>query len=72
LPYTAQGGAGRDFIIGGNGKDTIDAGPGADFVQVAADNFGDTIVCGSGDDTVRADPLDTVAADCEHVTIVGA
>jgi RTX calcium-binding nonapeptide repeat (4 copies) len=70
--YMAQGGAGRDFIVGGSGKDTIDAGPGADYVQVAPDNFGDTIVCGTGDDTVRADPLDTVAADCEHVTIVGA
>jgi Ca2+-binding RTX toxin-like protein len=69
--FTAEAGAGRDFIIGGNGKDTIDAGPGADFVQVAPDGFADTVVCGTGNDTVRADPLDTVAADCEQVTVVG-
>lgn len=69
--YTAQGGAGRDFIIGGNGKDTIDAGPGDDFIQVAPDGVADNVVCGTGNDTVRADPLDTVAADCENVTVVG-
>jgi Ca2+-binding RTX toxin-like protein len=69
--YRGEGGGGRDFIVGANGKDTIDAGPGADFVQVAPDRFADTVVCGAGNDTVRADPLDTVAADCEHVTVVG-
>ena len=28
------------------------------------------VVCGTGNDTIRADPLDTVAADCEQVTVV--
>ena len=48
----------------------IDAGPGRDFIQAAADGVPDTIVCGTGRDTVRANPADTVAADCEHVTII--
>ena len=44
------------------------AGPGPDFIQAAADRIADTIDCGSGRDVVRADPLDTVGADCELVT----
>jgi Ca2+-binding RTX toxin-like protein len=67
-----DGGPGGDYIVGGLGPDKIDAGPGPDFIQAAADRVGDTVVCGTGQDTVRADPLDIVATDCEHVTIVGA
>ena len=65
-----DGGPGRDFIVGGLGPDKIDAGPGRDFIQAAADGAPDTIVCGTGRDTVRANPTDTVAADCENVTLV--
>jgi hypothetical protein len=66
-----DGGPGGDFIVGGLGPDQIDAGPGRDFIQAAADGVPDTVVCGTGSDTVRANPGDTIAADCEHVTIVG-
>ena len=65
-----DGGPGRDFIVGGLGPDQIDAGPGRDFIQAAADGAPDTILCGTGRDTVRANPADTVAADCENVTII--
>ena len=65
-----DGGPGRDFIVGGLGPDQIDAGPGRDFIQAAADGVPDTIVCGAGRDTVRVNPADTVAADCENVTII--
>jgi Ca2+-binding RTX toxin-like protein len=67
-----DGGPGGDFVVGGLGSDQIDAGPGRDFIQAAVDGVADTVVCGTGEDTIRADPLDTVAADCEHVTIIGA
>ena len=30
----------------------------------------DTIVCGTGNDIVRANAVDSVAADCENVTRV--
>ena len=67
---TLDAGDGRDFVVGGPSSEQIDAGAGRDFIQAAADDVADTITCGDGRDTVRADPLDTIAADCEHVTIV--
>jgi Ca2+-binding RTX toxin-like protein len=70
--WLLDGGDGADYIVGGGGGDEITGGTGPDFIQAAADRIADTIACGSGRDTVRADPLDTVAADCELVTVVGA
>jgi Ca2+-binding RTX toxin-like protein len=69
--WLLDGGDGADFIVGGGAADEISAGAGADFVNAAVDRVADTVACGSGRDTVRADRLDTVAADCELVTIVG-
>lgn len=70
----ATGGAGADTIVGGPATDTIDGGLGADTIDVAGDPSGDpefpsadTVTCGPGNDTVYADPEDSVAADCEHV-----
>lgn len=74
---TISGGDGSDLIsawpstelfaaagatyAGGAGNDTIDVyGDGTAFGN-------DTVTCGAGNDTVYADPTDTVAADCEHV-----
>jgi len=48
------GGPGRDAIFGGSGRDTIDA----------ADGVRETIDCGSGKDTVRADAADRLRG-CE-------
>jgi Ca2+-binding RTX toxin-like protein len=73
-------GFGDDVITGGPGRDTIsadrqggDCGPlwckypyGNDTVDVR-DGEVDSVTCGAGDDTVKADPSDVVAPDCEHV-----
>ncbi|WP_081685773.1 Ig-like domain-containing protein [Candidatus Solirubrobacter pratensis] len=55
---TITGGAGSDMLQGGPENDTIDA----------RDGYADRVSCGTGTDTVRADQLDQVAADCENVT----
>lgn len=80
------GGYGNDTIIGGAGADDIngdragrcneyhcDLSPGsaADIID-AVDGEKDTVKCGPGTDTLRADAIDTVDADCENVTRVGA
>lgn len=65
---SAVGGPGRDSISGGAGNDTIDGGAGADTLSDvggnntfnARDGQADTILCGSGHDTVYADPQDTL------------
>ena len=79
------GGYGNDAITGGPGADTIvgdrdgrcnelhcDLSPGsaADTID-AVDGEADTISCGPGTDTVRADAADVVAADCETVVRAG-
>ena len=70
-PWRLDGGGGDDYIVGGRSSDHFVGGTGADFIHAAVDGVADTIECGSGRDVVRADPLDTVAADCEQVTVVG-
>jgi Ca2+-binding RTX toxin-like protein len=74
-------GFGDDVIVGGPGRDTIsgdpasgDCGPlwckypyGNDTVD-ALDGEVDSITCGAGQDTVKADAADVVAPDCETVT----
>ena len=80
------GGYGNDTIVGGPGTDKIvadrdgrcnemhcDLSPGsaADTID-AVDGEVDTISCGPGTDTVKADAADVVGADCETVTRAGA
>jgi Ca2+-binding RTX toxin-like protein len=74
-------GFGDDVIVGGPGRDTIsgdlaggDCGPfwckvpyGNDTID-ALDGEVDSIACGAGQDTVKADAADVVAPDCETVT----
>ena len=67
-----NGDEGGDIMIGGRAADTFDGGPGGDFIQAAADGVADTVVCGTGNDIVRANAADSVAADCENVTRVEA
>lgn len=64
---TIYGGYNRDLIDGGAGKDTIWGENDPDTIY-AVDGEVDTINCGSGTDTVTADPEDVVAASCETVT----
>ncbi|HST41157.1 MAG TPA: calcium-binding protein [Conexibacter sp.] len=77
---TIEGGYGDDKITGGPGQDTINAeagpnscnflvcrvGTGNDTVHIR-DGEPDSVVCGTGTDTVIADAIDTVAPDCENV-----
>jgi Ca2+-binding RTX toxin-like protein len=62
-----SGVGGGDLLLGGSGRDTIDAGPGNDLVSIEYDGARDSARCGAGTDVVNADPLDTVAVDCELV-----
>jgi Ca2+-binding RTX toxin-like protein len=54
-----SGGAGRDRVSGRGGRDTIDV----------RDGERDTVRCGAGRDSVRADRRDVVARDCERRSV---
>ena len=58
--------AGDDVLIGGPGRDHVDGGAGSDRLLLR-DASRDTAVCGPGRDTVVADRIDAVRADCETV-----
>jgi Ca2+-binding RTX toxin-like protein len=78
------GGPGVDVLMGGKGNDTIFArarvdvaepgadtvfgGPGNDTIFVR-DGEPDVVSCGSGFDTVYADPTDIVRPNCERVLV---
>lgn len=64
---TLDGGSYDDFLDGGSGTDTLIGGSGGDRIH-AVDGVRDTIDCGLGRDTVRADFLDAVDSNCENVT----
>jgi hypothetical protein len=65
---TVRGGLGRDTLDGGKGRDRLFGGPGNDSIE-SRDGMQDTVVCGAGYDTVTADRVDRVAADCENVLL---
>jgi hypothetical protein len=58
IPVNIDAGPGPDRIFSGGGPDTINV-----YNGVAGDN----VTCNDGEDTVYADPGDTVAPSCEHV-----
>jgi RTX calcium-binding nonapeptide repeat (4 copies)/Domain of unknown function DUF11 len=60
------GGAGDDTLSPGSGRDAVDAGAGNDTIN-AVDGVRETIECGPGRDTVRADRRDRLK-HCEKVT----
>jgi Ca2+-binding RTX toxin-like protein len=72
---TIVGGGGPDLLNGGDGGDTIEGGPGEDQIQGGAgadrievrDGTFDTVSCGGDLDSVTADAIDAVEADCEAV-----
>jgi Ca2+-binding RTX toxin-like protein len=59
-------GGGNDTVDGGAGYDALDGGDGDDAIT-AADGLADRVHCGSGRDSVDADTLDAIDADCETV-----
>ncbi|HEX8159784.1 MAG TPA: hypothetical protein VF526_20575 [Solirubrobacteraceae bacterium] len=61
------GGGGGDVIIGGLGVDDVTGDAGDDDIRVR-DGIQDVVRCGDGADSVDADTLDEVNADCEAVT----
>lgn len=63
---TLDGVGGDDVLDGGLGADELRAGAGDDGLRVR-DGIADAVACGEGRDTVTADTLDVVAADCERV-----
>jgi Ca2+-binding RTX toxin-like protein len=74
-PSTISGGDANDRLIGGSGNDILrgnqgydihTGGAGDDYIDSRGDKA-DTVGCGDGTDTVKADAADTIAADCEAV-----
>lgn len=76
---TIAGSFGDDLLAGNRGSDELwdtngndvdhaQGGPGNDRINVDDGDRLDTVSCGQGrNDTVTADPGDTVARSCEHV-----
>ncbi len=60
------GGPGNDTFSPGSGRDVVDAGSGNDTIN-SVDGVKETIDCGAGADTVRADRRDRLK-HCEKVT----
>jgi hypothetical protein len=58
-PERLAGGRGNDEITGGGGVDSLSGGDGDDLID-ARDGIVDTVSCGSGQDQVVADLVDTV------------
>ncbi len=61
------GGPGNDRLVGGGDHDRLVGGSGRDLI-LARDGGIDSIFCGPGRDTVRADNDDRVAGNCEDVS----
>lgn len=72
-----EGGPGDDYLEGGPGRDSFrgdndpppgpgGGAPGDDTIQ-ADDGIGESVACDAGQDSVDADSLDTVDADCEYI-----
>lgn len=66
---TLDGGPGNDSLSGGDGVDSLSGGDGDDTID-ARDGLPDQISCGPGNDSVAADPSDTLApGECEKVSV---
>jgi RTX calcium-binding nonapeptide repeat (4 copies) len=62
----ATGHEGADRVLGDTGSDTADGGPGDDSLEVR-DRLADTVWCGRGRDSSRAEVLDSLDYGCESV-----
>jgi hypothetical protein len=80
---TLHGEGGNDTLVGGGGNDELRGDDGVDVLSGGAnddrlyDRDGnaaerDRFNCGTGNDTVRADPTDRVSSSCENVNLTGA
>jgi hypothetical protein len=62
---TLEGEDGNDVLEGGTGNDKLDAGTGDDTL-LSRDDGPDNVMCGAGADSIDADAVDALAADCER------
>ena len=63
---TLRGSGGADRIFGGPRRDKVRGGRGGDSIDVRSGGR-DTVICGEGTDSVRADRRDLVRPSCERV-----
>jgi Ca2+-binding RTX toxin-like protein len=63
---TIDAGSGNDTVDAGKGRDTVKGGGGLDVILVA-DGERDVVDCGTENDEVVADRIDSVAKNCEVV-----
>ncbi len=70
---TLYGGPGDDELRGADGVDVLSGGASDDRLYDRDGNAAerDRFNCGTGNDTVRADPTDQVASSCENVNLTG-
>ena len=70
---TLQGGPGNDELRGADGVDVLNGGAEDDRLYDKDGNAAekDKFNCGTGNDTVRADPTDRILASCENVNLTG-
>jgi Ca2+-binding RTX toxin-like protein len=61
---TLDGRDGHDVLEGGAGTDRFEGGDGDDALR-SRDSTADTVNCGAGRDSLDADAVDVLAADCE-------
>jgi Ca2+-binding RTX toxin-like protein len=67
--WSLFGDGGNDTITGGQFPDVVGGGDGNDTIDVQGGGA-DTVTCGPGNDIVRYDASDTVAADCEVLNLI--
>ena len=75
LPARLLGGEGDDQLTSNLGSDHLDGGSGSDYAEAGAgddyvlmrDRRVDSVLCGPGRDSVRAEVLDTLEFSCEAV-----
>ena len=70
---TLNGGPGFDELRGADGVDVLTGGANNDRLYDKDGNAAemDRFDCGTGDDTVRADPADRISSSCENVNLTG-
>jgi hypothetical protein len=70
---TLQGGPGNDELRGADGVDILTGGGDDDRLYDKDGNAAerDRFNCGTGNDTVRADPTDRITSSCENVNVTG-
>jgi hypothetical protein len=67
-----RGRPGDDSLVGGPAEDRLYGGAGSDTIDSRDYAWIDEVYCSSGEDSVYADRIDKVSADCEFVKRLGS